>query len=226
MPGFLASLVRDALGTIRSAFSSEEFALLHRMVLRHTMVGHARLAGLHRAVTRAIADHVPGDVVECGAARGGSAALMALTLERHGDARSVWVLDTFEGLPPPTQADPGIAKFFTGRCRGDLAQVRALFEKLGVAARCKIVQGLFQDTLPGCGIGPICVLHLDGDWYESVKVCLDLLYDRVSPGGTIQIDDYGHWSGARRALDEFLTRRGIDPRLRVLDYTGLQFTKA
>jgi len=69
------------------------------------------------------------------------------------------------------------------------------------------------------------VLHLDGDWYESVRVCLEYLYDRVTPGGVIQIDDYGHWEGARRAVDEFISNRGIRAPLRQLDYTGRQLIK-
>lgn len=67
--------------------------------------------------------------------------------------------------------------------------------------------------------------HLDCDWYESVKVCLDHLYDRVSPGGLIQIDDYGHWKGARKAVNEFFLRRSIEVRLRRLDYSGRQMIK-
>jgi (2Fe-2S) ferredoxin len=87
------------------------------------------------------------------------------------------------------------------------------------------VKGLFQDTVPRCDVGPIAVLHLDGDWYESVKVCLDHLYDRVSPGGVIQIDDYGHWEGARKAVDEFMVARRLTGPLRYLDYTGRQLIK-
>src|SRR5207244_2320137 len=81
----------------------------------------------------------------------------------------------------------------------------------------------------GSGGGPdvsaIVVLHLDGDWYDSVKVCLAHLYDRVSPGGIIQIDDYGHWQGARKAVDEFMAARHITVPLRYLDYTGRQLVK-
>ena len=71
----------------------------------------------------------------------------------------------------------------------------------------------------------IAVLHLDGDWYDSVKVCLEHFYDRVSPGGIIQIDDYGHWQGARKAVDEFMATRHITVPLRYLDYTGRQLVK-
>ena len=152
---------------------------------------------------------------------------MGLALERAGAERTLWAFDTFEGIPPATEADPdfAIARLYTGEFRGEQAEVEALLARLGVLERTRLVKGLFQDTVPTAPIGAIAVLHLDGDWYESVKVCLDHLYDRVSPGGVIQIDDYGHWEGARKAVDEFLAHRGLTPRLRWIDYTGRQWIK-
>jgi len=173
------------------------------------------------------ARHIPGDVVECGTARGGSAALMGLALKEAGAARTLWVFDTFEGIPAPTVADPDheIATLYTGAFRGGLDEVQDLFRRLGILDRAKLVKGLFQDTVPRSDVRAIAVLHLDGDWYDSVKVCLEYLYDRVSPGGIIQIDDYGHWQGARKAVDEFMTARHITVPLRYLDYTGRQLIK-
>ena len=152
---------------------------------------------------------------------------MALALERAGEARALWAFDTFAGIPPATEADPDfvIARLYTGDFRGEQAEVEALLARLGVRGRTRLVKGLFQDTVPVTPVGAIAVLHLDGDWYESVKVCLEHLYDRVSPGGVIQIDDYGHWEGARKAVDEFLARRRLTPHLRWIDYTGRQWTK-
>jgi hypothetical protein len=74
-------------------------------------------------------------------------------------------------------------------------------------------------------VSPIAVLHLDGDWHDSVWTCFEQLYHRVSPGGIIQIDDYGHWAGARKATDTFLGRHAPGVRLRYVDYTGRQMTK-
>ena len=84
----------------------------------------------------------------------------------------------------------------------------------------EFVKGLFQQVLPITLVPPISVLHIDGDWYEGVRVCLDFLYDRVVPYGVIQFDDYGYWKGARKAVDEFFNHRGIQVRLRRLDYSG------
>ena len=204
------SQARDACLHMVDSISRSEFSDLYRTVRPYTMSGNARLRGLYDAVRLAVAGGIPGAVVECGTARGGSAALMGLTLDRLGADRSLWVFDTFEGIPPPTAADPdeAIARLYTGQFRGELAEVRALFERLGILARTRLVKGLFQDTVPVAAVPAIAVLHLDGDWYESVKVCLDHLYDRVSPGGVIQIDDYGHWEGARKAVDEFIASTG------------------
>ena len=223
----LSSKARDAWLDAWNLCVPGPFARIYRKVRPYTMCGHARLRGLYQAIHEAVAEHVPGDVVECGAARGGSAALMGLALKQLGTARTVWVCDTFEGLPPPTETDPDrdLAMPWTGLCRGELGEVQELFRRLGILSGCRLVKGLFQDTLPTCGVRAIALLHLDCDWYDSVKACLDHLYDRVSPGGIIQFDDYGHWAGARKAVDDFFRHRAIELRLRRLDYAGRQFVK-
>ncbi len=204
-----------------------EFARLHDKVRPYTMCGHARLRGLYEAVKEVVARGILGDIVECGAARGGSAALMALTLRRLGARRQLWVFDTFEGMPAPSAADPDyeIAQRFVGTCCGPLEDVTDLFRRWQILADAKLVKGLFQTTLPVAEVKNIALLHLDCDWYESLMCCLEQFYDRLSGGGVIQIDDYGHWAGARKAVDEFLQRRQIKARLRYLDYSGRQIRK-
>lgn len=226
-PTWLRSQARDLALDARVAVSRGEFATLYRAIRPYTMSGNARLRGLYRAVHGALDRDVPGDIVECGTARGGSAALMGLVLRQRDAARRLWVFDTFEGLPQPTAEDPDydLATLYAGSCRGSLEEVTALFERLRIRDRSVLVKGLFQDTLPRSAVDPIAILHLDGDWYESVKVCLDALYDRVSSGGVIQIDDYGHWEGARRAVDGFMQDRGLRTELIELDYTGRQLVK-
>lgn len=224
---WLLSQTQDLILRGWDSISTSEFARLYRLVQPYTMSSDARLRGLHRSVRQVVMNSIPGDIVECGAARGGSAALMGLTLNRLEARRALWVFDTFEGLPPPTLDDPDFetAKLYVGKCRGEFGEVKALFERLGLLSGSRLVKGLFQETLPACGIEKIAVLHIDGDWYDSVRVCLEHLYERVSPGGIVQIDDYGHWEGARKAVDEFLRRRCIDVPLTRLDYTGRQFIK-
>ncbi len=202
--------------------SPSEFSRIYRQVRSRTMCSNARLRGLYRALRYVVSRDLAGDVVECGAAQGGSAALMALTLRQLQSRRKLWVFDTFGGLPAPSSEDPDfeLADLFTGTCIGTVSEVRALFQQLGVVEDVEFVKGLFQETLPVTPVPSIAVLHIDGDWYESVKVGLECLYDKVVPHGVIQLDDYGYWKGARKAVDEFFERRGIQARLKRLDYSG------
>ena len=220
-------VAHDRLQDVKDARKGDEFSRLHALVRPYTECGNARLRSLYDAVNEVVANDVPGAVVECGTARGGSGALMGLTLKSLGAHRPLWLFDTFEGLPPPSDADPDrdVAELYVGAFRGGEDEVRGLLERLGVDESVRLVKGLFQETLPAVDTGPIAVLHLDGDWYDSVRVCLDLLYDKVSPGGFIQFDDYGYWEGARKAIDEFREERSIDAPLHRVDFTGRMLVK-
>ncbi len=202
-----------------------DFAKYHQLIRRYSMCSYPRLRALYTAVKTTMHLGIVGDIVECGTARGGSSALMALTLKKYGHERKMWLFDTFGGLPPAGVHDPPEAKEWTGRCKGDLEEIQALLSRLGVLDRCKFVKGIFQNTLPTTTVQKIAVLHIDADWYESVYACLENLYDKVSLGGIIQIDDYGHWSGARKAVDEFMRLRNLKFPLKYIDYTGRQFVK-
>jgi O-methyltransferase len=207
--------------------SPSPFSVLYRKVRAYTMCSNSRLRALHEACKYVVRNDIRGAIVECGSARGGSAALMALTLKRLGAQRNVWLFDTFEGLPAPTADDPdfAMANLFTGTCVGAIEDVQHLFAQLGVEKDARFVKGLFQDTLATASVGPIALLHIDGDWYESVRVCLEQLYGRVSPGGVIQFDDYGYWKGARKAIDEFLLHHRIPYPLEKIDYSGRSLVK-
>lgn len=207
--------------------SPSEFSRLYRKIRTHTMCSNARLRGLHRGVKYILNNNIPGDLVECGCARGGSAALMGLTLAQANAHRRLWLFDTFEGLPAPTSGDPDfeIADLFTGTCVGTIEDVQSLFKNLSVEKDVQLIKGLFQDTIPSVGIKQIALLHIDGDWYESVKTCLENLFDKVVPGGIVQFDDYGYWQGARKAVDEFFAKRKIKINLRKLDYSGRSLLK-
>jgi hypothetical protein len=100
--------------------------------------------------------------------------------------------------------------------------------KLGVEQLVEPIRGLFGDTLPMHRerIGEIAFLHMDGDWYASTRDILENLYDQVSAGGIIQIDDYGYWDGCRRAVTEFMEARGLRPDLHQIDETGVWFVKS
>ncbi len=202
----------------------------------YTMLSDARLRSLHRLAKAAIENHRPGDFVECGVAAGGSSALLAGCLRRYEPkgTRRVWCFDTFTGMPEPTAADRDRAgtaaeesNWGQGTCSAPERCVHEAASLFGAADRLEVRPGLFQDTLPLArpAIGSIALLHLDGDWYESTRVSLVELWDLVAPGGAIQIDDYGHWEGCRRAVDEFLRERGLRVGFERIDYTGVSILK-
>ena len=112
----MVSLVRDHLYDVRDAISRDEFFNFHAAVRPYTECGNVRLRSLYHAVRHVVSHDVPGDIVECGVARGGSAALLGLTLQSLGAQRLLWAFDTFEGLPPPSAGDPDrdIAQLYTG----------------------------------------------------------------------------------------------------------------
>jgi Macrocin-O-methyltransferase (TylF) len=197
-------------------------------VQEYTMVSARRLTALERSIRTVVRNGIPGEIVECGTARGGSAALLALWLKRLQTNRKIYVFDTFEGLPAPTLADPdyGRAVQFTGLCRGQLDEVENLFTSLGVRDFAVFVKGLFQDTMPGFPFPEkIALAHLDADWYDSTMVCLNHLWDRIPVGGIVQFDDYGSWQGCKKAVDEFFTTRGITDRLHCIDRDGRYVVK-
>ncbi|WP_460791573.1 TylF/MycF/NovP-related O-methyltransferase [Nocardioides maradonensis] len=191
-----------------------------------TMTGPPKLAPLIEAVRYVVRHRIPGDVVECGVWRGGSMMAIALTLAAEGDtSRELHLFDTFEGMPPPTEEDTRLdsdgaritAQHALDRVGRDarvwavagLEDVQEGMAETGYPAdRVHFHQGMVEDTVPGEAPGTIALLRLDTDWYASTKHELEHLYDRLSPGGVLILDDYADWEGARRATDEWLAATG------------------
>jgi hypothetical protein len=226
--GFVASGLRNVALKSWYSVAPGEFAQNYRSVRDFTMASNSRLRALHDGVSAVVSNGIAGDIVECGTARGGSAALLGLAMRARDANRRLWIFDTFEGLPEPSANDPDeeIARRYIGTCKGSIEDVTALLDRLDLLSRATLVKGLFQDTLHSAAVERVALLHLDGDWYDSVMVCLQVLYDKVSPGGIVQIDDYGYWQGAKKAVADFFEQRGQPvPPLRHIDYAGRQFTK-
>lgn len=178
---------------------------------------------------------IHGAFVECGVARGGCSAIMALLSAHYKSNRITWLFDSFQGLPKPTVEDEFNTAAFTrpnnrhssdvqeGCCLGTYEEVSALmFSALKLAKdRVRLIRGWFQDTLhqDRNNIGKIALLRIDGDWYESTKCCLQDLYDSVVPGGYVYIDDYESCIGCKKATNEFIKKRGIRARL-ISDHRG------
>lgn len=204
-----------------------------KIVQPFTLVGPERIQSLFRLALRIEREHVPGDVMECGVCNGGTAAILARSATHSRLNRTVWLLDSFQGMPQTTPQDgtsfDGHApEEHIGKEVGDLSRVDEVLRLVRADMnRVRIVSGWFQDTLPSASgsISQIALLNIDADWYESVKLCLETFYDRVVSGGFISLDDYGHWPGCRRAVDEFLQRRQLSCRLHEVDYTARWFRK-
>jgi O-methyltransferase len=163
--------------------------------------------------------HVKGCVVECGVWRGGMSAGMADVL---GPDREYFLFDSFEGLPPATEADGDCAKnwqkdtqgaTYYDNCRAPIDFAERVM-KLSGALRYKLVKGWFEKTLPEfvppC---PIAVLRLDGDWYESPLTALESLFKHLARDGVVILDDYYAWDGCSRAVHDFLSRHQSTARI-------------
>jgi O-methyltransferase len=205
--------------------------LILKVKPKFTMVKSKNLLNLYALTQRANDMNLDGDIVECGVWNGGSAALMAFATKNYEKPRNrlVWLFDSFGGLPRPGPND-GAAEnqyYFEGLNRGSVQHVVEVFAKLGISMdHVRIHSGWFESTLREADLERIAVLHIDADWYDSVKLVLDAFYDKVVPGGFVVLDDYGYWEGCKRALDDFLSQNNIDGiKLMQVDSTGAHFQK-
>ena len=208
------------------------FAEVHARCAPFTMTSIERMYALWKAARHVESAGIPGDFVECGVWRGGSSMVAALTLDAE---RRLWLYDTFEGMSEPTARDRAFdaerpvtdrweeAKAEDGvlLARAPLDLVQENMTSTGVAdGRVEYVVGKVEDTIPHRVPDGIALLRLDTDWYESTRHELIHLYPRLSPGGVLIIDDYGHWAGAREAVDEYFAALDDPPLLTRIDYTG------
>jgi O-methyltransferase len=207
---------------------------------RYTMTSAKRCRALWRICEEAITDKVVGSFVECGVWRGGSAGLMGKVIQNRAAGRDLHLFDSFQGLPEPTPIDGSDASVYSGdrasgqlapigQCVADYQSVRNyLTEELGLpATMIHFHVGWFQDTVPkdSTTLGPIAVLRLDGDWYESTRICLEHLYPLISPGGIVILDDYYYWEGCSKATDEYRVQMHIDAPLKRIDATACYWKK-
>src|SRR5688572_18776749 len=186
-----------------------------------SMLPLTRLNNLQACILDVIDRGVPGDMVETGVWRGGATIFMRGVLKACsvGD-RVVWAADSFEGLPEPdpekfpieSKAHQGpVMKSVYNRFAVSLDEVKRNFTAYGLLDdQVKFLKGWFKDTLPTAPISSIAVLRLDGDYYESTYDALVNLFDKVSIGGYVIVNDYGEdsWTYCRRAVDEFRRARG------------------
>ena len=204
---------------------------------RYSMSSVRRLVNTVKACRYVIENNIPGDFVECGVWRGGNAILAKKIFEHLNSDKKVWMFDTFEGMTAPTNVDIEAINQISAKnkfdesqtnthnewCYASLEDVQKNCSNSGIdIAALKFIKGDVCDTLKKPDNVPdhISVLRLDTDWYESTRAELEVLYPKLSNGGVLIIDDYGHWEGARKAVDEYFSLQKYKPLFNVIDRTG------
>jgi len=191
------------------------------------MIGRQRLDNLVECLTTVLDDEIPGDFIETGVWRGGATILMRGALAAWGDeGRSVWVADSFQGLPPPDAvawpADEGVDLSGEETLAVPRSVVEANFARYGLLDdRVRFLEGWFADTLPTAPIGGLALLRLDGDLYQSTWEALEHLYPKLSVGGIVIVDDHGAFEPCRRAVADYREQYDITDEIVPVDWTGV-----
>jgi O-methyltransferase len=198
-----------------------------------SMIGLRRMQNIQDCIEMIVRDEVPGDLIETGVWRGGACIFMKANLHAWGDTkRTVWLADSFQGLPKPNPdlypADKGDDLHTKTFLMVGVDQVRHNFERYGLLdERVKFLVGWFKDTLPTAPIERLAVMRLDGDMYESTIQAIEALYPKLSPGGFCIIDDYGsHVAQAAAAVHDYRTAHGIRDEIVPIDDFGAYWRKS
>ncbi len=223
----------------------EEFLQLVKICSPYTMVSIERLYATWQAVRYVESANISGALVECGVWRGGNLMMMAgavAQVTQPNRYREIWGYDTFEGMPPPSEEDRAIDDTLASDlletqprsehqanvwCVAPYKVVEDAIQNVSYPReRFKLIQGRIESTIPRHIPRKIAVLRLDTDWYESTWHELTYLFPLLEPGGVLMVDDYGHWKGAKKAVDEYFYGEGPRILLSRIDYTGRMGVKA
>lgn len=197
-----------------------------------TMTSPERISGLHRALISVYENGIKGDFVECGVYKGGNIIIAKKffdSVEQYDI--NFYCFDTFSGMTEPGEKDSGKAhKTWNkkAKCEAALNVVLDQFKKHQIYDnRIQIIEGDVRETLLSIANLPekISILRLDTDFYDSTKIELETLFSKLSVGGFLIIDDYGHWQGCKAAVDEFFTETFVQENFEKLDYTGIMWQK-
>lgn len=204
------------------------------IVKPYSMTSPERISELFDSLEEIRLNNIQGDLIECGVWKGGNILGIMEYLDFHKMDRDIWLYDTFTGMTEPSQYDVDINnykaldiwQYEVVKCFSPLEEVTQILSKSNYPfERLNIVVGDICITLKNKRNIPekIALLRLDTDWYESTKIELEVLYPNLVEGGILIIDDYGHWSGAKKATDEFFSNKEIN--FKQIDYTGIKLIK-
>ena len=200
-------------------------------VYADTMIGLKRLENIEFCLNKIIDDGIPGDLIETGVWRGGATILMKAILKaRNVTDKTVWVADSFEGLPKPDSkkyaADAGDKHFTYNELAISKEIVENNFKKYGLLDdKVKFLKGWFKDTLPTAPIEQLALVRLDGDMYESTMDGITNLYPKLAKGGFLLVDDFGGLEGCRKAIMDYREAHGITEEIKKVDWTGVYWRK-
>ncbi|BDA83948.1 hypothetical protein Sa4125_14900 [Aureimonas sp. SA4125] len=213
----------------------EAFPPIYTRCRSYSMTSPDRMYSLFKAVEYIEKAGIPGDIVECGVWRGGSMMVAAEALQLFGGERTIHLFDTYEGLPEPSAEDVDIwghdaKKWWETKkvseeasdwARAHLDEVKENMRRTGYPEeRLRYVKGMVETTIPQHAPEQISILRLDTDWYASTVHEMEHLFPRLVPNGILIIDDYGHFKGAKQAIDEYLQAHNVPIMLMRVDYTG------
>jgi hypothetical protein len=196
-----------------------------------TMTSPERIAGLHTALQSVHENKIAGDFVECGIWKGGNIVIAKKFFDSVNNIKNFLCYDTFEGMTEPGEFDGEKAhKTWQGKskCEAEMEEVIEVFKFHNLLDdRIKFIKGDVRKTLLDKNNLPdsISILRLDTDFYDSTLIELELLYPRLTPGGYLIVDDYGHWHGSRRAVNEYFGEEFVQENFKKLDYTGIMLQK-
>jgi O-methyltransferase len=197
----------------------------------HSLIGLQRMDNIQTCAEIIFQENIPGDFMETGVWQGGATIFMRALLKVYGEdvQRCVWAADSFEGLPKPQTPQDETYDLSASNfpfLAVSLEAVQDNFRAYNLLDdRVKFIKGWFEDTLPKAPIDRLALLRLDGDLYKSTLDALNPLYDKVSPGGFIIIDDYYAFEPCRQAVDEFRASRNITEPMTEIDWTGVFWRK-
>jgi O-methyltransferase len=194
-----------------------------------TMLGLPRLNNFQWCIEQAIANEIEGDIIETGVWKGGACILAAAVVRSMESRKIVFVADSFEGLPKPEDVYPEDANdphHTIDFLKVSLSEVKQNFAKYGLLNNQVIfIEGFFKDTLPDSPqIEKLSVLRLDGDMYSSTIEVLEALYDKLSVGGYLIVDDF-FLPACRKAVEDFREKRNITDEIVTIDWTGVYWIK-
>lgn len=211
-----------------------EFVQIYQKCKPHSTCTIEPLYTLFKAVEYIVKNNIEGDIVECGVYKGGSAMLIAYTLLHFKDKnRNIYLYDTFEGMSEPDTNDIDFsgesAKNLMNEsdkekgkvwCYAPIDLVKQNMLSTGYDSnKLFFIKGKVEETIPGTLPKTISLLRLDTDWYESTKHELEHLYPLLINKGVLIVDDYGHWQGVRKAVDEYFEKQPHKILLNRVDYT-------